>query len=52
MGNFAYIVNSRATVDLTIGIGALSQGQYCLVDTCQLVNQCQVDNMAQCQKGN
>jgi hypothetical protein len=52
MGNNAYIVNSRARVDLTIGIGALSQGQYCLVDTCQRVNQCQVDNMVQCQKGN
>lgn len=45
MGNVAYIVNSRAPVDLTIGIGALSKGQQCLFDTWQMVNQCQVDNM-------
>ncbi len=45
MGNNAYIVNSRAPVDLTIGIGTLSQGQYCLLHKCKMVNQCQVDNM-------
>ncbi len=45
MGNNAYIVNSRARVDLTIGIGALFIGQQCLFDTCQRVNQYQVDNM-------
>jgi hypothetical protein len=45
MGNLRCIVNSRARVDLTIGIGALSIGQQCSFDTCQRVNQCQVDNM-------
>jgi len=51
MGNNAYIVNSRAPVDLTIGIGTLSQGQYCLLHKCKMVNQCQVDNMGWWQKG-
>ena len=52
MGNVAYIVNSRAPVDLTIGMGALSKGQLCLFDTCKRGNQCQVDNMGPCQRGN
>jgi hypothetical protein len=52
MGNNAYIVNSRALVDLTISLGALSIGQQCLFDTCQRVNQYQVDNMVQCQMVN
>jgi hypothetical protein len=52
MGNNAYIVNSRARVDLTIDLGVLSIGQQCLFDTCQRVNSCLVDNMVQCQKGN
>ena len=52
MGNLRYIVNSRARVDLTISLGALSIGQCYLFHTCQSVNQCQVDNMVQCQMVN